>query len=119
MRKEGPCAPLFFGAVAMMLSLLASITVAQTVQQSDLENCVNLETAELKLACFEAVVEAGRTTARQAAEVSGTVAVSSQPAAEIHAAADTPKLASQSAAEVSGAVETAKPLAAEVSSLIE
>ncbi len=51
--KEGPRAPLFCLGAALLLA--ASGTAAQTVEQSDLEVCASLATAELKLACFEAL----------------------------------------------------------------
>lgn len=61
-RKEGPRAPLFYGAIAA-LSLVTVPSSAQTVNGSDLELCAGLETAELKLACFEALTERYRAVA--------------------------------------------------------
>ncbi len=55
--KEGPRAPLFYGALALACSGLA---YGQTVELSDLEACARLETDELKLACFEDIVATGR-----------------------------------------------------------
>ncbi len=51
--KEGPRAPLFYGALALALAATAQ---AQTVEVSDLERCAGLETQAAKLACFEAIV---------------------------------------------------------------
>jgi hypothetical protein len=54
-RKEGPRAPLFYSAAALLL-LSGEITTAQTVDLSALEQCAGLATQDLKLACFEAIV---------------------------------------------------------------
>ncbi len=54
-RIEGPWAPLFFSAAALLL-LYGKITTAQTVELSTLEQCAGLATQDLKLACFEAIV---------------------------------------------------------------
>ena len=58
--REGPCAPLFCLGSVILLTLSGNLQ-AQTVARSDLERCASLETAELKLACFEALlaIEAG------------------------------------------------------------
>jgi len=48
-----------------MLLLTARMTTAQTVDLSSLEVCANLETPELKLACFEAIVATGRISGEQ------------------------------------------------------
>lgn len=84
--KEGPRAPLFYWAP---LVLLAGVVQAQTVDLADLEACAALETDELKLACFEAAVAAGRPSAApapqppaEAAPAAESVAVQS-PAAGI------------------------------------
>ena len=55
--KEGPRAPLFY-LLALYIGC-ASIAAAQTVELSDLEVCAGLETPELKLACYEAIVTTG------------------------------------------------------------
>lgn len=68
LRLEGPCAPLFFLAAALLL-LSARIAGAQTVDMSSLELCAKLETAELKLACFEAIAAAGQSSEVQVPEI--------------------------------------------------
>ena len=80
-RLEGPCAPLFY-ATTVWLTLTASLAVAQTVNRSELELCASLETSELKLACFEAIIAASKARGgqqRDAAEpptpVSGTTEI--------------------------------------------
>ena len=64
-RIEGPCAPLFF-AVALWAALMALLgpvpAMSQTVDVSTLEQCITMETEELKLRCFEAII-AGSTSA--------------------------------------------------------
>lgn len=57
-RTEGPRAPLFFSA--LLILILGSLASAQSVDLSDLEICTGLESAELKLACFEAIIATGR-----------------------------------------------------------
>jgi len=66
--KGGPRAPLFY-SVAVLLLLSVNIATAQSVDLSSLEACTNLETSELKLACFEAltVSEGGQAPAAAAA----------------------------------------------------
>lgn len=67
---EGPCAPLFYGAIVLIA--LATLPVsAQTVERSDLELCVGLESSALKLACFEAIIAASKTSDGQAHEDAG------------------------------------------------
>ena len=58
--KEGPRAPLFYGALVLAVSALAS---AQTVDVSALEQCAALDTDAGKLACFEAIVAESRADA--------------------------------------------------------
>lgn len=72
-RKEGPWAPLFYSAAAFLL-LSGKITTAQTVELSALELCAGLETQELVLACFEAIIVAGRAPAAQLSERAVVVA---------------------------------------------
>ncbi len=79
-RTEGPCAPLFFSAAALLL-LSARMTAAQTVDLSSLEICANLETPELKLVCFEAIIAAGRTSDELAHEVGTAVSHETAPVA--------------------------------------
>ena len=81
--KEGPRAPLFF-AVATLLLLSARISVAQSVELSSLENCASLETPELKLACFEAIIAAARTPAAQVPEAAAVVGPENVPMAIDH-----------------------------------
>ena len=59
-RKEGPRAPLFYSAAALLL-LAGKITTAQTVDLSALDYCAGLETEDLKLACFEAIIASSKT----------------------------------------------------------
>ncbi len=82
-RLEGPCAPLFFSAAFTFLLLLsARITTAQTVDLSALEQCAGLETQDLKLACFEAIISSSTTPeTRQPEAVDNPL--SDQPVAEI------------------------------------
>ena len=58
-RIEGPCAPLFF-AVALCAALVALLgpvsAMSQTVDISTLEQCIAMETEELKLRCVEAII---------------------------------------------------------------
>jgi hypothetical protein len=58
-RIEGPCAPLFFVVVlcAAPVALLGPVSaMSQTVDVSTLEQCIAMETEELKLRCFEAII---------------------------------------------------------------
>jgi len=75
--KEGPRAPLFFSAIAFLLS--ANLATAQTVDLSTLERCAKLETDSLKLACFEAIISKGKIAVT---ETPTADAVSSTPAVE-------------------------------------
>ena len=52
--KEGLRAPLFCLGATLLVAA-GGMAAAQTVEQSDLELCASLATAELKLACFEAL----------------------------------------------------------------
>ena len=78
-RLEGPRAPLFYSAAALLL-LSAKMTTAQTVELSALELCAGLEKQELKLACFEAIIAAARTPAAQVPEAAAVVAPENEPA---------------------------------------
>jgi hypothetical protein len=80
-RREGLRAPLFYTGAAVLL-LLAGISTAQTTDQSALEACAGLETAELRLACFEAIVAAGRTADEPAAEAEATAVEEKAPEVE-------------------------------------
>lgn len=58
-RIEGPCAPLFFAVAfsAAPVALLGPVSaMSQTVDVSTLEQCIAMETEELKLRCFEAII---------------------------------------------------------------
>ena len=58
-RSEGPCAPLFFAAarVVVLAALLGPVSaMSQTVEVATLEQCIAMETEELKLRCFEAII---------------------------------------------------------------
>lgn len=55
--KEGPRAPLFYSVTTLLL-LLTHVAQSQSVDLSSLEECASLETPDLKLACFEAIIEA-------------------------------------------------------------
>lgn len=79
-RSEGPCAPLFYSAAAMLL-LFGKISTAQTVDLSTLELCASLETPEFKLACFEALIATGRTPAAEVPEVDVAGGAESAPVA--------------------------------------
>lgn len=72
-RSEGPWAPLFYSAAAFLL-LSGKITTAQTVELSALELCAGLETQKLVLACFGAIIVAGRAPAAQLSERAAVVA---------------------------------------------
>jgi len=87
--KEGPRAPLFFTAAALIL-FLPGLVGAQMVDQSALQRCAALPTAELKLACFEALAANGR--GEQAADTS-----SGRPAQPAEAASDIAAVAASSA----------------------
>jgi len=75
-RTEGPGAPLFYSGVALVAMLFSGGPVlAQVVELSDLEICAGLESAELKLACFDAIIATGR----QAASPESTPSVEAAP----------------------------------------
>ena len=61
------------------------MTVAQSVDRSSLEICASLESPELKLACFEAVIASSKTPETRQSEAVD-VPMSDQPVAEIEAA---------------------------------
>jgi len=65
---EGPCAPLFLSAAITCLLLSASQASSQSVEVSVLELCAGLETPELKLACFEAIIASSQTRAAEEAK---------------------------------------------------
>lgn len=71
-RSEGPWAPLFCSAAALLL-LSGKFTTAQTVELSALELCAGLETQELVLACFGAIIVAARAPAAQLSERAAVV----------------------------------------------
>lgn len=102
--KEGPRAPLFFSVAALLL-VSANIATAQTVDFSELELCAGLETPELKLACFEAIVAGSKTTGVPASEALD-IPESEKPVAEIEAVSP----ADSSVAEVE-AMSKAEPAA--------
>jgi len=79
-RLEGPRAPLFYSAAALLL-ISAKITAAQPVDLSTLELCASLETPEFKLACFEALIATGRTPAAEVPEVDVAGGAESAPVA--------------------------------------
>ena len=82
-RLEGPRAPLFYSAAALLL-LSGNITTAQTVDLSTLEQCAGLETEDLRLACFEAIIASSKTPETRQPEAADSL-VSDQPVAEIEA----------------------------------
>lgn len=55
--KEGLRAPLFYSGIVTFLA--TGVSLAQGVQQSDLERCANLATTAAKLACFESLTAVG------------------------------------------------------------
>jgi hypothetical protein len=59
-RLEGPRAPLFYSAAATLL-LCGKIATAQTVDLSAMEDCAVLETPELQLSCFNAIIADNKT----------------------------------------------------------
>jgi hypothetical protein len=63
--KEGPRAPLFYGAIALAV---AGNVHAQTVELSDLESCARLASPDLKLACFEAIIAKEKSVVEPPAE---------------------------------------------------
>ncbi|MHC4710330.1 MAG: hypothetical protein ACYTA3_07875, partial [Planctomycetota bacterium] len=83
-RIEGPRAPLFYSAAAFLL-LSGKMTAAQTVDLSTLEQCAGLETEDLRLACFEAIV-AGSKTPDTPEPGAADIPVSGPPVAEVEAA---------------------------------
>ena len=85
-RLEGPRAPLFYSAAALLL-LSGKITTAQTVDLATLEHCAGLETQDLKLACFEAVI-AGSKTAHTPETEGAEILVSEPPVTEIEAVSE-------------------------------
>jgi len=66
-RTEGPRAPLFFSALQILF--LGSLANAQSVELSALEICAGLETAELKLVCFEAIIASAKSSADPIPEI--------------------------------------------------
>ncbi len=60
-RTEGPRAPLFFSAASASILLSATPASSQSVDVSALELCAGLETPELKVACFEAIIASSET----------------------------------------------------------
>ncbi len=82
-RSEGPRAPLFYSAAALLL-LSGNITTAQTVDLSTLESCAGLATQDLRLACFEAIIASSKTPETRQPEAADSL-VSDQPVAEIEA----------------------------------
>ena len=55
--KRGASAPLFLSVTTLLAILVCSFpTYSQTVDMSALEQCIALETEELKLRCFEAII---------------------------------------------------------------
>ncbi len=81
--KEGPRAPLFYSAAALLL-LSGKITTAQTVDFATLEHCAGLETQDRKIACFEAIIAGSKTPETRQPEAADSL-VSDQPVAEIEA----------------------------------
>ncbi len=63
--KGGPCAPLFYSVIALLLS--GNFANAQAVDVATLEECAELESQALKLACFEAIIADGRSADSAAA----------------------------------------------------
>jgi len=59
------------------------MAVAQSVDLSSLEICAHLETAELKLACFEAIIAAHKSAGEQLSEITVQRAPDSAPAATV------------------------------------
>lgn len=117
--KEGPRAPLFYGALWLSLSALGN---AQTVEVSALERCAALESQAEKLACFEAIVassgpDADANAASAAAPMEAQVADprSSEPEAageiaagsEMTPATDTTSMAPPAPETVTGQVTAA------------
>ena len=82
-RLEGPRAPLFYSAAALLL-LSGTIATAQTVDLSTLEHCAGLETQDLRLACFEEIIASSKTPETRQPEAADSL-VSDQPVAEIEA----------------------------------
>jgi hypothetical protein len=86
-RLEGPRAPLFFSEAAVML-LCAAPAAAQSVDVSALEICAALETPELQLNCFNAIIADNKTPETQELEAASPAAP--EPAAAIASAPETP-----------------------------
>jgi hypothetical protein len=106
-RTEGPRAPLFYWAAALLL-LSAKITNAQTVDLSTLEFCASLETQELKLACFEAIIASSKTPVIRQSEAVD-IPLSEPPVAEIDAvskAQPTAEVMRQEAPDVDAATDS-------------
>ena len=115
-RLEGPRAPLFYLAAALLL-LSGKITTAQTVDLSTLERCAGLETQDLKLACFEAIIASSKTPDTRQPEAQPPVEVMRQEAPVVDAPTDsTPAAVATSTAAV---VVTTEPAAAALSVTLE
>ena len=80
-RLEGPRAPLFYSAAALLL-LSGEFTTAQTVDLSALESCAGLATQDLKLACFEAIIAGSKPPETRQPDAADNP-LSDQPVAEI------------------------------------
>jgi len=79
-RIEGPRAPLFYSGAALLV-LIAKVATAQTVDLSTLELCASLETPELTLACFEAIIADATASDVQVPEVAVAVTPENRPVA--------------------------------------
>jgi len=79
--KRGASAPLFLSTTTLLAVLVCSFpTYSQTVDMSTLAQCIALETEELKLRCFEAIIASGGTGTEEEVTASNlSVAVAPAP----------------------------------------
>ena len=79
--KRGASAPLFLSTTTLLAVLVCSFpTYSQTVDMSTLAQCIALETEELKLRCFEAIIASGGTGSEEEVTASNlSVAVAPAP----------------------------------------
>lgn len=102
--KEGHRAPLFYSGFVILLA--TGVSFGQEVQQSDLERCASLATADSKLACFESLTKDDSEVIAPAAESivpaqnRGATPATSVPAVEPASVSVAPAAASASVAAV-------------------
>ena len=95
--KEGPRAPLFYLAASIALLLQSSPAWSQMVDISALQLCAELETPELKVSCFEAIIASNKVGAVEETRAAAPPAMQTT-AAGVSANAVAPKPAAETLA---------------------